>query len=309
MQPAVQTVAVPFYMALIGLGVLCVLFALSLRTIRRGLQRPESPDSLRSEVDFSRIDSDRNGPPQQLSWDPRVRICSVLVFIFCTAYLHNTLFACAALAAAVPAVPASGASFKRSMARLAAMGGFLGMFLIVLPVTMPAGNGDTLFVLSNAPYISFNVRGVHVALLICIKAAAIAFLVEVLLGRMPFSTFIQALESLGLPPTVCRMIALVHRYMFVFGDESKRMMRGMRVRGFRGGSFSNTARAAGNLMGMLFVRSLERTERVHEAMISRGYTGKTAATVEFRAGISDWLKGVAFAAAGIGLIVLDRWMR
>ena len=41
-----------------------------------------------------------------------------------------------------------------------------------------------------------------------------------------------------------------------------------------GGSVRWRARVAGNLVGTLFVRSIERSERVHAAMLARGYDGE-----------------------------------
>ena len=41
-----------------------------------------------------------------------------------------------------------------------------------------------------------------------------------------------------------------------------------------GGGLAWRARIAGNLIGTLFVRSIERSERVHAAMLARGYDGE-----------------------------------
>ena len=69
------------------------------------------------------------------------------------------------------------------------------------------------------------------------------------------------------------MLLLSHRYIFVFLHEMTRMYRGMRVRGFVPGTDIATMNAMGNFLGMLFVRSFERTQRVYDAMLCRGYDG------------------------------------
>ncbi|MFZ2446536.1 MAG: cobalt ECF transporter T component CbiQ [Syntrophobacteraceae bacterium] len=305
MEQAAKIIEINALFPVLGLAAAGILIFLSIRVARRGLNGP-SADYLQGAVDLSGPRPENNGGLPDCSWDPRVRIVSVLTFVFCTAYLQNLLFALAALALSAASVPASGASLRKGIGRLAAMAGFLAMFVLVLPLTVPARGGDTLAVISGLPGISFNLRGMELAALICVKAAAIAFLVEMLLGNTPFSVLIQALESLRVPQPICRMAALTHRYMFVIGDEARRMLRGMRVRGFRGGSFPNTARAVGNLLGMLFVRSLERTERVHQAMLSRGYSGKTVRTAEFSARTSDWIKGLVLGGTGIAMLLFDR---
>lgn len=297
MDNATRIIEVPAAAILPILVGLLLLLALSFRMIRKAFGN--------GDLDLLRSASACEGEPTR-TWDPRVRIVSALVFIFCTAYLHSIALACAAFCLSLISLFVSRASFRKAVTRLTAMSGFLGMLLIVLPLSVPAKTGDTIFVLSGFTAFSANLRGFETAALICLKAASIAFLVEVLIGSESFSVFLQAIESLKMPQTACRMIALAHRYMFVFGDEARRMLRGMRVRGFRGGGFGNTARAVGNLLGMLFVRSLERTERVHEAMLSRGFSGKTVGTVEFRSKTADWAKGLLLAAPAIVLLVLDR---
>jgi cobalt/nickel transport system permease protein len=102
------------------------------------------------------------------------------------------------------------------------------------------------------------------------------------------------------------MLLLAHRYVYVFQHEAQRMHRGMRVRGFRKRCDLETLRILGNFLGMLLVRSFERTQRVHDAMLSRGYDGKLLWTVAFRATGVDWLKGVSWVAGGIGLLLMDR---
>ena len=75
-------------------------------------------------------------------------------------------------------------------------------------------------------------------------------------------------------------IEFAYRYLFVVTDEASRMLqaragRSAAVEGRRsGGSIRWRARVAGNLVGTLFVRSIERSERVHAAMLARGYDGE-----------------------------------
>ncbi len=71
------------------------------------------------------------------------------------------------------------------------------------------------------------------------------------------------------------------RYLFVISDEAARLLRarssrsGSSSRG-AGGSLLWRARVTGGMAGSLFLRSLERSDRVYAAMISRGYTGEPA---------------------------------
>jgi cobalt/nickel transport system permease protein len=80
----------------------------------------------------------------------------------------------------------------------------------------------------------------------------------------------------------------------------------MGARGFRKQTDIETLRTIGNFLGMLLVRSFERTQRVYDAMLARGYDGTLPGVVGFHARRSDWLKGAFWLAAGLAVLAADR---
>jgi len=94
--------------------------------------------------------------------------------------------------------------------------------------------------------------------------------------------------------------------LHVFRHEARRMSSGMRVRGFRKRSDLITLRAVGNFIGMLFVRSFERTERVFDAMRARGYKGRFPEPAELHLHSKDLLLAAGWLAVGAVLILYDR---
>ncbi len=83
------------------------------------------------------------------------------------------------------------------------------------------------------------------------------------------------LERLRVPAQLVQIIGFMIRYLDVVSDELRRMRVARESRGFRGGgvrSWPVVARTA----GALFIRSYERGERVHLAMLSRGYQSGSA---------------------------------
>lgn len=80
------------------------------------------------------------------------------------------------------------------------------------------------------------------------------------------------LERLRMPSQLVQIIGFMIRYLDVVTDEMRRMKVARESRGFGGHglrAWPVYARAA----GALFIRSYERGERVHLAMVSRGYDG------------------------------------
>lgn len=83
------------------------------------------------------------------------------------------------------------------------------------------------------------------------------------------------LERLRVPAQLVQIIGFMIRYLDVVTDELRRMRVARESRGFQSGglrSWPVHARTA----GALFIRSYERGERVHLAMLSRGYQSSAA---------------------------------
>lgn len=95
-----------------------------------------------------------------------------------------------------------------------------------------------------------------------------------------FPDLMHALRHLGVPQILIAVISFMYRYLFVLADEGIRLLRARESRSARlpgrpgGGSISWRARVAGNMAGQLFLRSYERSDRVYNAMLARGYNGQ-----------------------------------
>lgn len=97
-----------------------------------------------------------------------------------------------------------------------------------------------------------------------------------------FPDLLLAMRALRLPRILVAIIGLMWRYIFIMADEVLRMLRARAARsgesdipGLRaGGSLTWRARVTGGMAGSLFLRSIERSERIYLAMLARGYDGE-----------------------------------
>jgi cobalt/nickel transport system permease protein len=283
------------------IAVLCLISIVKSSTRSVPQYTSREPDwSIPSIDDFSDLQSPFH------SWDPRIKISSLLIYCFLVISIKKLLIASLLPLIALVAIRISGIPFYKAMYRIFAMAGFLAMFLIIMPLTVPLRAGDAVIMFDPFTSLVFNLRGLQLALLIILKACSIALMMEPLLNTAPFATTIRALTALKLPRMVGQMILLAHRYIFVFLHEAKRMACGMQVRGYRPRTDMNTLRTLGNFLGMLFVRSFDRTQRVYDAMLSRGYTGTFPSYETFSASATDWAKGAFWVMLGVTLVVVDR---
>ncbi len=92
-------------------------------------------------------------------------------------------------------------------------------------------------------------------------------------------TLLGSLRWLRIPSILVAIVMLMYRYLFVLVDEAQRMLRARTARSAgigpaAGGSILWRAKIAGGMAGSLFLRTLDRSERIYMAMLARGYDGR-----------------------------------
>ncbi len=122
-----------------------------------------------------------------------------------------------------------------------------------------------------------------------------------------FPDMIHAFEHLRVPAVLTTIISFLYRYLFVLTDE---VMRLLRARDSRSAArvrrdvalqrLYHSARVTGHMAGQLFLRSYERSDRIYNAMLARGYTGQLRTLNPHVMKRGDWL----FAALAIFFILL-----
>jgi cobalt/nickel transport system permease protein len=95
----------------------------------------------------------------------------------------------------------------------------------------------------------------------------------------PFHDLVDALRELRLPRIMIAVISFMYRYLAVLAEEASRMLRARDARsadptGKGGGSIRWRATVTGRMVGSLFIRAYERSERIYAAMQARGFEGE-----------------------------------
>jgi cobalt/nickel transport system permease protein len=107
---------------------------------------------------------------------------------------------------------------------------------------------------------------------VMIKAFLGLFSIILLYSTTSFPRLVRGMERLRVPKIFTVLFSFMYRYSFILVDEIQRMKRARDSRCF-GGKWIWQVRTIGHMIGMLFVRSFHRGERVYLAMLSRGYEG------------------------------------
>lgn len=106
-----------------------------------------------------------------------------------------------------------------------------------------------------------------------IKVTLCVLAMVILSSTTPFVSLLRGFELLRMPRLITMIVAFMWRYLHVLGEEASRMKRAREARGYSANWLWQAAFSTGPLIAALFIRSLERGERVYLAMASRGYAG------------------------------------
>ena len=116
-------------------------------------------------------------------------------------------------------------------------------------------------------------HGLAAVILTILAKNSLAFLAMLLLAAVtPWRLLIRAMHRLGVPRVLVATLLFMERYLHVLADELGRMTTARRARTFRPGNVLSWTLLT-SMIAMLFLRSFERAERVHDAMIARGWDG------------------------------------
>ena len=117
-------------------------------------------------------------------------------------------------------------------------------------------------------------RGWDLTLQIVFRGCLALLVSLCLVNVMPFEQLLVTLRRFKVPAVVVAILAFMYRYVFVVWDELDRMRTARKARTFSGGSLWFRWKTLSQLIGMLLIRSLNRAERIHGAMCSRGWDGE-----------------------------------
>ena len=149
-----------------------------------------------------------------------------------------------------------------------------GWFILAVVIFLPFVAGDT--VIFQWGWLSLKQEGLWTSVLISVRFFCILTISLVLFGTAPFLTSIKAMRSLGVPQVIVDMTLLAYRYLEELGNMLTTMQRAIRLRGFQYQQFSRrNLKILAQLTGSLLVRSYERSTKVYQAMILRGYGYKS----------------------------------
>lgn len=264
------------------------------------------------DVHSSPFDLYRAGQSPLHRLDARAKLILALALVLClsltpgTAWPTYILLFALILSSTVLSELGPGLVLRRAMLALP-----FAVAALPLLLTVP---GQTLVSVRLGPLVlAISQPGLVRFISIVIRSWLSVQVAILLTATTELPDLLAAMSHLRLPRLLVAVLSLMWRYLAVLVDEALRMMRARESRSGswtgRGGSTVGwRASVTGSMAGSLFLRGLERSEHIHNAMLSRGYDGSIRS---FETGAMDkssrvlvWL-GLLILG---GLLLLGHWL-
>lgn len=167
---------------------------------------------------------------------------------------------------------------------------------------LPFGAGAVIFIPFHTPGLPVfqlfgfmaTEEGLWRATVIILKLINANFLLTYLLTVTPLFVLLRSLRSIHVPAIMLELIMLMLRYFFLLKDEAFSMFKAQRSRGMRLKGWvwdKRTYRRFGQMVGVLFIRAYQRSQRIYLAMSARG---------GFEGGITNVINGEKRASEAEG---------
>ena len=225
--------------------------------------------------------------------DARIKLVLVIAFILTTALTPQgawpVYILLLSIVLAAELISELGVQFFFKRALLAAP-----FVLAALPVLLTVPGP----VLVHLPFgLAISTAGLERFFSIAFKSWISVQMAILLASTTPFPSLLVAMRALRLPRLLVAIISLMWRYLFVMVDEALRMLRAREARSSlselpglkHGGTLAWRAKVTGGMAGSLFLRSLERSDRIYNAMLARGYDGEVRSLPQPAIRREEWL--------------------
>ncbi|MFC8595619.1 cobalt ECF transporter T component CbiQ [Streptomyces atroolivaceus] len=239
----------------------------------------------------------RHGHSPVHALPPHCKLAAVLCFVVAVVstpreavWAFAVYAALLAAAAAVARIP-PGFLLKRLVIEVPFVA-----FAFLMPFVVPGEQTELLGV-------SVSVPGLWGAWNVLAKGTLGVAASVILASTTELRSLLLGLQRLRLPPLLVQIASFMIRYGDVITDELRRMSVARRSRGFEARGVRHWGVLA-KTAGALFIRSYERGERVHLAMVSRGYTGTMPVIDDVTASRTEWAHAAALPVLALVVCLL-----
>jgi len=252
------------------------------------------------------------------SLDPRVKLVSMVVFIFAVAMTHDIFLLALVYSLTLIVAWLSRIELLFFLKRVWV---FIPIFsgIIMIPILFNVFTpGDPLVTLATlgpnahlGPFalpeaLTITKQGVMVATLFVLRVATCVSVAVLLFLTTPRDLLFKSLRSLKVPKVYVLTLDMCYRYIFLFSDMVKGFYTAKKSRAIKTLPMIEEQKWVGGRVGYTLVKALSMSEKVHGAMISRGFNGDIKILHQYALHQRDYVAGVSIFALSIVLLLASQ---
>ncbi|NWF75181.1 MAG: cobalt ECF transporter T component CbiQ [Nitrospirae bacterium] len=231
--------------------------------------------------------------------DPRVKFISLMPYIFIIAVMKGLNGPIVALFISIIMIFITRIDLKKIISRLFVVNIFIVLLWVFIPFSYP---GAVIFSLGP---LDATREGLLFVLSMTLKANAIVLATIAILGTSEVFTLAHALVHLKVPLKLIYLFFFFYRYISVMHEEYSRLKKAIAVRAFKPKTNIHTYKTYAYLVGMLIVKSFDRSQRIYNAMLCRGFKGKFPIVSHFSLSDKDVFFGLLMFIITILIILIS----
>ncbi|HVP97354.1 cobalt ECF transporter T component CbiQ [Methanoregula sp.] len=252
------------------------------------------------------------------SLDPRVKLISMVILIFAVAMTRDIRLLVVVYILTLIVAYLSRIELWFFLKRVWV---FIPIFagIIMIPILFNIFTpGDTLITIANlgpdahlGPFalpavITITRQGVMVASLFVVRVATCVSAAVLLFLTTPRDLLFKSLRSLKVPKVYILTLDMCYRYIFLFSDMIKDFYTAKKSRSIRALPLVEEQKWVGSRVGYTLVKALSMSEKVHGAMISRGFSGDIKIMHQYALHRRDYVACVSVCALSIVLLLASQ---
>ncbi len=260
--------------------------------------------------------SKREGLMQSL--DPRSKLLSMLAFVFAASLIGNlkVLIAIYLLTLVLSYLSKIEPIFfiKRVWLFIPIFSGVIAIpmiFNIFLP-------GDPIFTVAHlgpgahiGPFalpesIYITRQGTDAAVVFTMRVAVCVSAVVLLFLTTPQQILFKSLRTVGVPKIYVLTLQMAYRYIFLLMGLVREMYIAKKARTIKSRGMIDDQRWVGGRIGYTLIRSISLSEKVHMAMISRGFSGEVHILQEFQMASRDFMAMAVAVSISVVLVLISQ---
>lgn len=184
---------------------------------------------------------------------------------------------------------------------------FSGVIVLPLIFNVFMAGDPLLNIFSSGGFTLYITKqGLLFAISFVARVTTCAAAVVLLVLTTPQESLFKSFRSLGVPKVYVLTLDMAYRYIFLLMEVTHDMLTAKKSRTIKSGGMLSEQRWVAGRIGYLLFRTLDTSDKVHKAMISRGFTGDVKVLESYKARGRDYVALVGALAISALLVLYSQ---